>query len=131
MTLFTEKGGNLKRKDNYKQSVIYYAAREGKKILLQYLINEGLEVEENDYMMQSPLFYSAKYNKTTEITEILLKSGCDPNHKDSNGQTPLFYAAAEGNLDTCKLLIRNGANVLSTDKNKERPMHYARRNNHR
>jgi ankyrin repeat protein len=31
----------------------------------------------------------------------------------------------------CRVLVQNGANVLSTDKNKERPMHYAKRNNHR
>ena len=44
--------------------------------------------------MQTPLFYSAKYNKSTSIVRFLLNYGCDPNHKDANGQTCLFYAAA-------------------------------------
>lgn len=48
--------------------------------------------------MQTPLFYSAKFNKNTKITEMLLRAGCDPNKKDSNLQTCIFYAAGYGNL---------------------------------
>ena len=61
----------------------------------------------------------------------MINNGCDPNRKDANGQTCLFYAAAEGHLESCRILADSGANILSTDKNKERAMHYARRGNHR
>ena len=72
--------------------------------LVDFLLKEELAVNENDYVLQTPLFYAAKYNERTEIVDLLLQSNCDPNHKDANGQTCLFYAAAEGRLETCRLL---------------------------
>ena len=62
---------------------------------------------------------------------MLLRHGCDPNHKDANGQTCIFYAAAEGRLEISKILAENSANILSMDKNKERPIHYAKRGGHK
>lgn len=128
---FSASGGNIKRKDNNKQSILYYAARYEKVLLVRYLLNQDFVADEIDYMLQTPIFYSAKYNRSTQVAKILIDFGCDPNHKDANGQTALFYAAAEGNLNMCRLLVENGANVLATDKNKERPMHYAKKNSHR
>jgi ankyrin repeat protein len=60
----------------------------------------------------------------------LIDAGCDINRKDANGQSCIFYAVAEGNLDIVKMLVERGANPLLTDKNKERPLHYARRKGH-
>jgi ankyrin repeat protein len=48
--------------------------------------------------MQTPLFYCSKYNKKTQVAEVLIDAGCDINRKDANGQSCIFYAAAEGNL---------------------------------
>ena len=98
---------------------------------MNFLLGQELPVNENDYVMQTPFYYCAKYNQRLKVAEMLIAQGCDVNHKDANGQTCLFYAAAEGNLEMCQLLAENGANLLATDKNKERPMHYARRGGHR
>jgi ankyrin repeat protein len=54
-------------------------------------------MNDNDYMSQTPLYYSAKEGNV-EISEIFIANKCDVNHKDSNGQTCLFYAARFGQL---------------------------------
>jgi ankyrin repeat protein len=94
-------------------------------------VAQDLPLNDNDYVQQTPLFYTAKYNIGTEVGKILIDAGCDPNHKDANGQTALFYAAGEGKVEMCRLLADKGANLLATDKNKERAMHYAKRGGHR
>jgi ankyrin repeat protein len=95
------------------------------------MVSEGLPLNDSDYVMQTPLYYAAKYNRDTETARLLIECGCDVHHKDANGQTCLFYAVAEGNLEMVRLLADSGANLLATDRNKERPMHYAKRRGHR
>ena len=55
-------GGQLHRRDNNMQNAVYYAVRHVRARLVNYLVREGLELNENDYVMQTPLFYSAKYD---------------------------------------------------------------------
>lgn len=38
------------------------------------------------------------------------------NSPDNAGYTPLHYAARKGNLDICKILLQNGANIDSVTK---------------
>lgn len=66
--------------------------------VVKYLLNFHFPLNDDDYFMQTPLYYSAKFNKGTKISEMLLKAGCDVNHKDGNGQTCIFYSASVGNL---------------------------------
>jgi len=80
--------------------------------------------------MQTPLFYCSKYNKKTQVAELLIDAGCDINRKDAYGQSCIFYAAAEGNLEIVRTLVERGANPLLTDKNKDKPLNYAKRNGH-
>ncbi|KMP02779.1 NACHT and Ankyrin domain containing protein [Coccidioides immitis RMSCC 2394] len=54
-----------------------------------------------------------------------------PEHmKDSYGRTPLFWAASRGHGEVARLLLDNGANVNSKDKNKLTPLHVATTSEH-
>eukprot|EP01130_Rhizamoeba_saxonica_P004251 TRINITY_DN1743_c0_g1_i5.p1 TRINITY_DN1743_c0_g1~~TRINITY_DN1743_c0_g1_i5.p1 ORF type:complete len:136 (-),score=18.03 TRINITY_DN1743_c0_g1_i5:39-446(-) len=58
--------------------------------------------------------------------ESLLNKGADVNGKDSSGYTALHYAARSGNVDICKLLLRNRASAnVSTLAGGVTPLHRA------
>lgn len=55
--------------------------------------------------------------------EDLLKSGVGANSLDKNGRTPLHVAAAQGNLQSCQLLLRYGASGCELDRAGLSPAH--------
>jgi ankyrin repeat protein len=61
------------------------------------MLKYNFNLNDNDYMNQTPLFYTAKEGQV-QASEMLIESGCDVNHKDTHGQTALFYAARFGRL---------------------------------
>lgn len=97
----------------------------GKVNLLKRILKYDFNLNENDYMNQTPLFYSAKEGQV-EASQILIENGCDVNHKDVHGQTSLFYAARYGQLAICKLLAKHNCNMLHQDKNRVKASHFAR-----
>jgi ankyrin repeat protein len=111
-------GGDVKHKDINKQNILYFAARHEKEEVIKYLLTFNFPLNDDDFFMQTPLFYAAKYNKAARVSELLLRAGCDVNHKDGNGQTCLFYAASSGNLDVCRLFVDFGVNVAVLDRNR-------------
>jgi ankyrin repeat protein len=61
----------------------------------------------------------------------LLQSGFDPNSRlGSEKTTPLMQAAGRGQLDTCKTLIRAGADVKLGDPQNRTALHFAAANGH-
>ncbi|WP_347173009.1 ankyrin repeat domain-containing protein [Polaribacter uvawellassae] len=66
-------------------------------------------------------------NKKIELVKTLLKKGAKINLQEKNGLrgTPLMYAASTGNLDLCKLLIENKANINQLDINKDHALNWA------
>jgi ankyrin repeat protein len=123
-------GGDIRHKDINKQTILYFASRYEKEEIVRYLLTFNFSLNDDDYFSQTPLFYSAKFNRHARITEALLRAGCDVNHKDGNGQTCLFYAAGAGNIEVCRLFVEFGANVQIYDKNREKASNYARKNGH-
>jgi ankyrin repeat protein len=125
-------GGDVKHKDVNKQHILYFASRDEKESVVSWLLTYHFPLNDDDFFLQTPLFYAAKYNRGARVAELLLRAGCDVNHKDGNGQTCLFYASSSGNLDICRLFVDFGANVTLLDRNREKAANYARKNgNHR
>lgn len=58
----------------------------------------------------------------------LLDFGCDPTRKDYDARTPLHLAAAEGNVDSLKLLLDRQADVNAADRWGATPLQEAFRN---
>jgi uncharacterized protein len=57
----------------------------------------------------------------------LIDLGADVNVKDDIGQTPLFYAAKKGHIDTCKILVKSGADIDTEDKKGKTAIQVAQR----
>eukprot|EP00831_Metopus_contortus_P049723 TRINITY_DN4130_c0_g1_i4.p1 TRINITY_DN4130_c0_g1~~TRINITY_DN4130_c0_g1_i4.p1 ORF type:complete len:467 (-),score=54.60 TRINITY_DN4130_c0_g1_i4:135-1535(-) len=128
MKFFIEKGVSAVYTDILNQTVLFYAAREGKVNCVDMLIKLGCKVNHRDQYGQTPLYYGAREGHV-ELVEKLLSYGADPNNVDANGQTALFYSAREGHKSMCELLVRKGANPNIQDKKRQTALHWARKQN--
>ena len=85
-------GDDPDRIDNYAQTPIYYAAKEGHLLACQKLVEIGAKPGHMDDQGQNALFYACK-NGHLEVVKFLVSTGeLDVNHKDVNGKTVVFYA---------------------------------------
>jgi len=128
MRTFIEKGVPPAYTDILDQTVLYYAAREGKVKCAEYLISLGCNVNHRDQYGQTPLYYAAREGHY-ELANKLIQAGSNVNSVDANGQTSLFYAAREGRRDICELLINFGINVNKQDNQKQTALHWAKKYN--
>jgi hypothetical protein len=71
----------------------------------------GELINRSNSMLMRPL-HLATIAKSTEQAEVLLRAGADANCCDAAGRTPLHYAAASGDLELFRMLLRFGGNVM-------------------
>lgn len=71
--------------DNLNQTPLFYAAREGKNQLVDFLVNEGsCKVNHVDAYGQSPIFYPSREGHLETIKK-LVSYGADIDLVDNNG----------------------------------------------
>ena len=98
--------------------------------VLEYMIDQGANVNVRDLAHRTPLHYAACMNPNAEIMKCLIEGGADINAKDSlaNGfdLTPLYYAAGfNPNVEVTKYLVENGAEANIKNKFGVTPLQYA------
>jgi len=76
--------------------------------ICEYLIEFGVDINNQDVLLHTPLHEAARWNYL-DICEYLLKQGALINMKDTHGDTPLHYTANVQCIDMCKLLLMYGA----------------------
>ncbi|CDW71912.1 bromodomain containing protein [Stylonychia lemnae] len=101
--------------DTLSQTALYYAAREGKNQLCDYLIENGCKVNHIDTYGQNPIFYACREGKLETVKSLIAK-GSDADLVDNNGQTPIFYAIKHGKIEVVETLIEYGAKLDTSDK---------------
>jgi ankyrin repeat protein len=62
-------------------------------------------------MKASIHYYKDKDPKWINVCQFLVSLGSDVNALNTKGYSALCFAVAAGNLDICKFLIQNGADV--------------------
>lgn len=79
------------------------------------LLPTGLEPKPKERSPEGirALFYAIDRNNLVYAQKVL-SMNFDPNLHHDNGYTPLAYAAMKGNVPMVELLLRNGAQALST-----------------
>jgi len=106
---------NAKTKNGY--TPLHIAATGGHKDVAEVLIAKGADVNAKDNYGRPPLSL-AKNRSRTEVVELLRKYGAkDESSAGANSAKPtksLHQAAADGDIEQVKLLIRNGADVNAT-----------------
>ncbi len=97
--------------DSYKRTALVWASFYNNTNLLNWLIDNGANLNHQDKTGFSAL-HSAAQEKNFEATEILIKKGANLELKDSWGNTPLMRAInSTTNYKFIELLIQSGANL--------------------
>ena len=100
--------------DDNGNSLLYLAVKRQRRLLVDFLLEQGADVTIANAKGNSPLI-AAAYTGIPELCERLLARGADINARSSRGFTPLMAAAVTDNLPVARFLIQQGADVGATD----------------
>ena len=92
--------------DDFGDSAIFLAARKNNIEIVNYLIELGTNVNQQNKYGETPLF-----NASLEIMKLLVEIGVNINHIDKNGETALSNVCLNGLLEKVKYLISVGVDV--------------------
>ena len=109
------KGTLVDTKDERSRTPLYMAASEGKKDVVDYLIEEGANVNTKRDDGDNPLMAAARKGNL-EIVTALVEHGADVSQADNFGRTPLMMAAQSGSKETVDFILGKGADINATDK---------------
>lgn len=95
---------------------VHLAAQTGRPDTLLCLLTVGCSMTEFDDRGWAPMHYAAYHNNPSVIQFLL---HCDPTCLDATtndklGLTPLLLSVTTGGLDTVKMLVKSGADILAT-----------------
>ncbi|MDR2182515.1 MAG: ankyrin repeat domain-containing protein, partial [Treponema sp.] len=114
---------NIRLMDGY--TVYHYAAREGYKGYLQFLIDKKADVNIKNNSGSSPLHEAVRAGQI-EAASLLIAAGADVNSQDAKGNSPLHLAIPpERHRETVDLLIGSGANPNLRDVHGETALNIA------
>ncbi|XP_046581195.1 LOW QUALITY PROTEIN: uncharacterized protein LOC124288671 [Haliotis rubra] len=86
------------------------AARVGDIASLNWLVEQGTNLNHKDIMGRTPLHEAAQMGHT-ECIQFLLASSADPNDVDWRGSTALHYACMSGQIQSVNALLQNERTV--------------------
>ncbi|ERE80359.1 tankyrase-2-like protein [Cricetulus griseus] len=99
-----------------KSTPLHFAAGFGRKDVVEYLLQNGANVQARDDGGLIPLHNACSFGHA-EVVNLLLQHGADPNARDNWNYTPLHEAAIKGKIDVCIVLLQHGAEptIRNTD----------------
>jgi ankyrin repeat protein len=110
---FVEQGIDVDSRDSEGRTALYYAAMQGKRDLVEFLLSRGANVNAKDKDYGFTPLHHAVGGGHKDVVELLIAKGADVNATDKHGWTPLDSSVYGGNTDIPELLIEAGANVNS------------------
>lgn len=115
---------HLEMKDDKKKSLLHYAVLGSAEDVLQYLIDQDINVNLLDQHGESALFDCARKGKVDLAKKLILKYA-SVNIENRSGELPIHLAAHKGNLDMIRLLIESGSFLNKKTMEDKLPVHYA------
>ncbi|CAC5393883.1 unnamed protein product [Mytilus coruscus] len=112
-------------------TALHDMCHDGNLELTNLLIQQGLPVNEENYLGLTPL-HLASHEGHTSIVELLLNHGAKAvvNKGTISGSTPLHFASHEGHKEIVEILLQHGADIHQGNNNQSRPIHLATHENH-
>lgn len=122
---------NANTLDYEKKSALHLAAMKGNLNIVTSLLSHKARAGAKDMTGSTPLHYAAAGGHGS-IVSALLQSLKNTGLEERNTwkKTPLHVAAEKGHQSVVALLLQAGANINSTDQNKDTPLHCAVRGGH-
>lgn len=112
----TRHSGVLETTNMTGDTALFCAANRGHAETVQYLIQEGANVNARNQQGQQPL-HSAIHSGVGNVIRILLRSGADVNAEDLEGRTPLSIAADNRAFEATALLLTAHAQTNKVPNN--------------
>ncbi|KGE12516.1 ankyrin repeat domain-containing protein [Sphingobacterium deserti] len=97
INVLVDAGCDVNYKNNYEYNFLHkiiqeYNIKESLGLqYLEFLIEQGLDVNTENIVGQTALHFAIDKNKK-QYTELLLQNGADPNQQDNDGKTPFYIA---------------------------------------
>ncbi len=118
-----------------RDDLLRVAAGRGQKDAVDFLIDQGANVNTKGFFDLSPLANMAMYgttndDKCAEVAAVLLARGAEVDPIDQYGDTPLFHAVEWNKVKLTRVLLEHGANPAVTRGPYFTPLHLAARGHH-
>jgi len=110
-----EENGDINIVFNTGENMLAVASRNGWIEIMNYLIDEGINLDWSDWMGRSVLNLLCSNNifsESEKIVKILIDAGSDLNITDKRGDTALIKAALVNEMDLVNLLIDTNWNII-------------------
>ncbi|KAI8336642.1 ankyrin repeat-containing domain protein [Chlamydoabsidia padenii] len=110
-----ESGAEVNAKDNFGYTPIHAAVSYNQKEVLDYLLNNGGDINVEDFEKDTPLYVC----ETVDMAKFILDRGANPSHKNQDGISPAQTANEEGWKDVAQLLASITGETLEEDETTE------------
>ena len=114
--LFFKAGMDINERDSAGTPFLCAAARNGKKDMVQWLLEKGAEIDAVSQDRGYSAVMDAVWKSNKEIVELLVNKGANLDFVSRDGQTALILATGSGNFDICRILAENGADPTIKDR---------------
>lgn len=101
----------LFEKNSIGQTLLHVAVLTGDIKLINYLYNKGLNIDEKDMNLNTPLLYGILNSSPLAVIEFLCKKGASVDIKNRHSESPLLLSLKYGFDEIANFLIDTGANV--------------------
>lgn len=106
------------------QTLLHWAAMQGRAALVQRLLNLGADARAKDRSGSESIHLAAR-NSQKETVELLLQAGADVNSHNGTGSTCLHLAAEAGDADLARFLLDHDASIDARANGELTPLHAA------
>lgn len=95
---------------------LFAAVEEGDPLVLQDLINRGVNLDARDDEQRTAL-HAAAESGNADLVRVLVEGEAAVGLQDAEGCSPLHLACVEGNKEVVEILLENDANPMQRDNN--------------